>query len=116
MVDIEPGKIWNFEIEKALKAAEAVIFIATEKATASNNVLNEVYYALEENKEVIPVIFHACSMPFRLKRLQYIDFTTDYDAAFKRLLKALNLPADAGGDTQSIPESTQPPKEKPLSG
>ena len=90
-VDIEPGKIWDFEIEKALQASEAVIFIATEKSTSSNNVLNEVYYALEENKEVIPVIFHNCKMPFRLKRLQYIDFTTDYETALARLLKTLRL-------------------------
>jgi len=95
-VDIEPGKIWDFEIEKALQTSEAVIFIATEKSTSSNNVLNEVYYALEENKEVIPVIFHDCKMPFRLKRLQYIDFTTNYETALARLLKALRLdPTDA---------------------
>lgn len=93
-VDIEPGKIWDFEIEKALQGAEAVIFIATEKSTSSNNVLNEVYYALEDNKEVIPAIFHDCKMPFRLKRLQYIDFTTDYEAALERLLKSLHLKKD----------------------
>lgn len=94
-VDIEPGKIWDFEIEKALQGAEAVIFIATEKSTSSNNVLNEVYYALEDNKEVIPAIFHDCKMPFRLKRLQYIDFTADYEAGLERLLKSLHLKADA---------------------
>ena len=95
-VDIEPGKIWDFEIEKALQTSEAVIFIATEKSTSSNNVLNEVYYALEENKEVIPVIFHDCKMPFRLKRLQYIDFTNNYETALARLLKALHLQPDDG--------------------
>ncbi len=93
-VDIEPGKIWDFEIEKALQSAEAVIFIATEKSTSSNNVLNEVYYALEENKEAIPVIFHDCKMPFRLKRLQYINFTVNYDDALARLLKSLHLQND----------------------
>ena len=105
-VDIEPGKIWDFEIEKALQGAEAVIFIATEKSTSSNNVLNEVYYALEENKEVIPVIFHDCKMPFRLKRLQYINFTSDYETALARLLKSLRLRED---DNTSIAEETNDP-------
>jgi hypothetical protein len=114
-VDIEPGKIWDFEIEKALQRAEAVIFIATEKSTSSNNVLNEVYYALEENKEVIPVIFHDCKMPFRLKRLQYINFTSDYETALDRLLKSLRLQKDDSAPvTEEIvdPVKTTLPEKK----
>jgi hypothetical protein len=114
-VDIEPGKIWDFEIEKALQGAEAVIFIATEKSTSSNNVLNEVYYALEENKEVIPVIFHDCKMPFRLKRLQYINFTSDYETALVRLLKSLRLLQEEGtltGNETIEPVRTIPPENK----
>jgi len=121
-VDIEPGKIWDFEIEKALQGAEAVIFIATEKSTSSNNVLNEVYYALEENKEVIPVIFHDCKMPFRLKRLQYINFTSDYETALDRLLKSLRLhKADGPAEEENndpvkttLPEKKINPKQEPV--
>lgn len=90
-LDIELGKLWDLEVEKALNAANCILFIATEKSTTSNNVLNEVYYALDENKKVIPVVFHNCRIPFGLKRLQRIDFTTNYDTAFHRLKKALGL-------------------------
>lgn len=89
--DIEPGKLWDLEVEKALNGSSVVLFVATEKSVASNNVLDEVYYAMEENKGVIPVIFHDCRIPFRLNRLQRIDFTGNYDAAFTRLLKTLGL-------------------------
>jgi hypothetical protein len=90
-LDIEAGKLWDLEVEKALNAANCVLFIATEKSTTSNNVLDEVYYALEEGKAVIPLCFHECRIPFRLQRLQRIDFTTDYETAFRRLLKTLDL-------------------------
>ena len=87
--NIKPGKIWDLEIEKALESSNCVLFLASEKSTTSNNVLNEVYYAIEEKKEVIPVIIHDCKIPFRLKRLQYIDFTHDYNVGLTRLLKSL---------------------------
>lgn len=88
-LDIRPGKPWDTEIEHALETSTCVLFVATPHSTSSNNVLNEVYYALDENKEVIPVIFGDCRIPFRLKRLQHINFTADYDTGFNRLLEAL---------------------------
>lgn len=90
-LDIGPGKMWDLEVEKALNEATCVLFIATEKSTGSNNVLDEVYYALEQNKQVIPLVFHPCRIPFRLARLQRVDFTQEYRAGFQRLLKALGL-------------------------
>lgn len=98
--DIEPGKNWDVEIETALNAADCVLFVATPKSVLSNNVQNELGHALEENKKVIPVVFYPCKIPFRLSRLQRIDFTTDYNAAFERLLKALGLPGTKVSPTQ----------------
>jgi TIR domain len=66
-LDIRPGKPWDLEIEKALETATCILFIATEKSTGSKNTLDEVYYALDKNIEVIPVIFGNCQTPFRLK-------------------------------------------------
>lgn len=88
-LDIRPGKPWDLEIEKALKTATCLLLIVTERSVSSKNTLDEVYYALDNNKEVIPVIFGNCEVPFRLKRLQHIDFTTDYNTAFNRLLAVL---------------------------
>lgn len=103
-LDIELGKLWDLEVEKALNTADCVLFIATEKSTTSNNVLNEVYYALDENKKVIPVVFHDCRIPFQLRRLQRIDFTADYNTAFERLMKALGLTA---GKATATPTPTK---------
>src|SRR5688572_10559739 len=79
--DIRAGLEWDTEIEKALESCDYVLFLGTEKSVVSNNVLDEVYYALEQHKKVIPLIFVNSKIPFRLNRLQHIDFTKDYDAA-----------------------------------
>lgn len=112
-LDIELGKLWDLEVEKALNTSDCVLFIATEKSTTSNNVLNEVYYALDENKKVIPVVFHDCRIPFQLRRLQRIDFTTDYNAAFQRLLKALGLATSVVMTEQPNKEEAKPQADAP---
>jgi hypothetical protein len=87
--DIRAGTEWDREIEKALENCDCLLYIETPKSVASNNVLNEVYFALEQNKKVIPIILIDSKTPFRLQRLQHIDFTKDYDAPFTLLVKEL---------------------------
>jgi hypothetical protein len=87
--DIRAGKEWDAEIEKGLETCDCLLFLATEKSVASTNVLDEVYYALEQHKKVIPLIFVNSKIPFRLNRLQHIDFTKDYDTALALLVNEL---------------------------
>lgn len=51
--------------------------------------MDEVSYALEEGKRVIPILHGNCDAPFRLRRLQRIDFTGDYQTGFNNLLQAI---------------------------
>jgi hypothetical protein len=87
--DIRAGKEWDAEIEKGLENCDCLLFLATEKSVASTNVLDEVYYALEQRKKVIPLIFVNAKIPFRLNRLQHIDFTKDYDTGLIQLVNEL---------------------------
>ncbi len=96
--DIRAGMEWDLEIEKALENCDCLLFIESEKSVASNNVLDEVYYALGQNKKVIPVIYHDSKTPFRLQRLQHIDFTKDYKAGLADLVSELK------GTMQSVAE------------
>lgn len=88
-LDIKAGEIWDVAIENALKVSDCILFIVSKKSVISKNVLDEVYYALDINKPIIPVLTGNCEIPFRLRRLQYIDFTGNYEHAFKRLLESL---------------------------
>ncbi|MBA2500347.1 MAG: toll/interleukin-1 receptor domain-containing protein [Chitinophagaceae bacterium] len=93
--DIRAGLEWDTEIEKALVSCDCVLFLETEKSVVSNNVLDEVYYALEQKKKVIPLIYVDSRTPFRLNRLQHIDFTKNYDTGLAQLVNELegNIPA-----------------------
>src|SRR5262249_29148349 len=54
-------------------------------------VMDEVSYALEEGKLIVPILLRSCAIPFRLRRVQHIDFTASYDAGFSQLLRALRI-------------------------
>lgn len=89
-LDIKPGARWDAAIETALHAARHLIVVLSPSSVSSNNVMDEVSYALENGKSVIPVLISDCTIPFRLKRLQYIDFTTGYEPGLARLLAVLD--------------------------
>ncbi|MBN8861143.1 MAG: toll/interleukin-1 receptor domain-containing protein [Sphingobacteriales bacterium] len=87
--DIRAGSEWDLEIEKALETCDCLLFIESEKSVVSNNVLDEVYYALDHQKKVIPVIYHDSKTPYRLQRLQHVDFSKNYDEGLASLIREL---------------------------
>ncbi|MEP7143649.1 MAG: TIR domain-containing protein [Ferruginibacter sp.] len=88
---IQVGNAWDIEIEKALENSDCLIVLLSPASVASSKVLNEVYYAMDENKSVFPVIIENCRIPIQMRRLQHIDLTSKYEAGFKKLSTALNL-------------------------
>lgn len=63
---------------------------------ASKNVLDEVYFALEQGKRVIPVIVKDADTPYRLQRIQHVDFSISYSRGLNQLLselKGVNTPS-----------------------
>jgi len=89
-LDIPKGARWDEEVETALKACPCFLIVLTPDSANSENVRDEVSYALGENKTILPILLTECSIPFRLRRLQYVDFTGDYDQAFRELVDALH--------------------------
>lgn len=87
--DIRAGTEWDLEVEKALETCDCLLFVETERSVVSNNVLDEVYYALGQNKKVIPLIVVDSKTPFRIQRIQHVDFTKDYDKGLKKLIQEL---------------------------
>src|SRR5262245_42287189 len=77
-LDIPPGERWDHSIEEALNNSPIQIVVLSPEAVNSVNVMDEVSFALEQRKRVIPVLYRQCQIPFRLRRVQYIDFTKEY--------------------------------------
>ncbi|MBZ5689676.1 MAG: toll/interleukin-1 receptor domain-containing protein [Acidobacteriia bacterium] len=98
-LDIKPGEPWDQAVEQAIKCCDSLLVVLSPRAVDSRPVMDEVSYALEANKRIVPVVVETCELPFRLRRLHYTDFTTDYDAALRRLLAAFptRAPEDRGG-------------------
>ena len=89
-IDIPPGDRWDTAIEKALRGSDCVVVVLSRASVESANVLDEVSFALDERKRVVPVMMEKCPVPMRLRRLQFIDFSNRREAALERLLAALS--------------------------
>jgi hypothetical protein len=88
-LDIPAGVRWDGEIENALDACKQVLVILSASSVASQNVLDEINFALDEGKSIIPLLKEDCRVPFRIRRLQHVDFRADYGLGLKSLLTAL---------------------------
>jgi hypothetical protein len=114
--DIRAGSRWDSEIQAALTSAAIVLVILSPASVSSENVLDEVAYALDNGKPVVPLRLQQCNVPLRLTRLQHIDFQGDFDTAFRycldelrhRLLQTTEVdarPALSGPATEPRPDA-----------
>ena len=115
-LDIAPGARWDSAIEDALRRSARVIVLLSPKAVASQNVLDEVSFALDEGKTIVPVLVETCAVPMRLRRLQHVDFTPGYDAALGRLLVTLGVARTSVSRTATPPREpeAEPPPRRPV--
>lgn len=88
-IDIRAGHPWDSEIERALRSCDWFVVFLTPNAVVSQNVLDEVSFAIENKKRIVPVLVAKCERPLRLHRLQYIDYQADPDEAVKDLTALL---------------------------
>ena len=75
-LDIPPGARWDAEVEKALEESEIFMVIITPASAKSENVLDEIGYAIDSGKRILPVLLETSTLPLRLRRFQYVDFTS----------------------------------------
>ncbi len=87
--DIQPSQHWDRAVENAVRACRGFIAVLSPAAVASPNVADEVSVAIDDGKAIIPVLVERCTLPLRMTRMQYIDATSDYDAALRRCLTAI---------------------------
>jgi hypothetical protein len=88
---IPAGSSWDAEIEKALSKCSHVLLVATPAAISSPNVIDEIGFALNKKKTVVPLRVEDCELPLRVHRAQWIDFRDpeQYETSLKQLLDQL---------------------------
>jgi hypothetical protein len=108
LLDIPTGSRWDDEVEKALRECSIFMIILTPASIGSENVKDEIGYAIDHGKRILPVLLENCEVPLRLHRFQYVDFTTkSFEEGFesaKELLAGLIDEASVIG----IPTETKP--------
>lgn len=74
-LDIPTGSRWDDEVEKALQECSIFMIILTPGSITSMNVKDEIGFAIDHGKRILPVLVEKCQVPLRLSRFQYVDFT-----------------------------------------
>jgi len=113
-LDIEPGQEWDSAIEDAVTRCPRMLLILSAASVQSRNVRNEVAFALDERKSIIPVLYQDCRLPLQLRRIQHIDFRTDYARGLKALLKILGV-EHAAQPIISAPSPSPKKSRRPVS-
>ena len=104
-LDISPGQEWDSAIEHAVTRSPRMLLILSPASVESRNVRNEIAFALDEQKTIIPVLYQDCAIPLQLRRIQHIDFRIDYARGFQVLIKVLRMgePSVVSAIAQSPP-------------
>jgi CRP-like cAMP-binding protein len=87
---IAAGKSWARQVGDALDSCGAMVVVMSPASMSSENSDDEWNFYLDKRKPVVPVLLAPVDVPYRLNKLQYVDFTTrPFDEALTRLHVAL---------------------------
>ena len=107
-LDIPAGAAWDRTIEQAISSCGRLLVVLSPHSVASENVMDEVSFALDQGDLVIPVLLSACDVPLRIRRLQYIDFTGSYDEGLAKLTQAFASSAPSDSAEAAAAAATEP--------
>lgn len=112
-LDIPAGARWDDEVEQALEDCEIFMVILTPASSQSDNVKDEIGYAIDTGKRILPILLENAKVPLRLRRFQYVDFTAkDYDEGVESAKKLLRRHIDEPTvPRDQIPAARQAQKE-----
>jgi hypothetical protein len=107
-LDIRPSEHWDRAIERAVASCRGLVVIVSPRSVASDNVADEISFAIDSGKSVLPVMIERCSLPLRLTRMQVIDATENYERALQQCLSELTRRAGSAEER----ELAEPPRER----
>jgi hypothetical protein len=113
--DIRPSEHWDRAIERAVRDCCGLIVILSPRSVTSDNVADEISFAIDSGKPVLPVMIERCTPPLRITRMQMIDATRDYDKALQQCLDAVGKGGRSAKNSTTPPPSRQPIDPKVVS-
>ena len=92
--DIPTGARWDDTLQKAIDDSSVFLVLLSPESTSSQNVKDEVGYAIDNGKRILPVLVRPCIIPLRLRRFQYVDFTNNpYEKSLGEIERAFGPPS-----------------------
>jgi TIR domain-containing protein len=116
-LDIVPGHEWDSAVEEALVNSPRMLLILSPASSKSGNVRNEIHFAMNYGKIIIPVLYQPCVAPLALQRIQHVDFTGNYERALGILttqLKTMPPKQAVAPLAEPEPEVALEPPQKPI--
>jgi TIR domain len=100
-LDIRPSEHWDRAIERAVTSCRGIVVILSPRSVASDNVADEISYAIDSGKSVLPVMIERCTLPLRLTRMQVVDAVDNYERALQQCLSELRRRSAAPGESKA---------------
>ena len=115
-----PGQDWNLEIEKALRASDAILLCFSSKSVFKEGYIQREYKRamryLEEKPEgtiyVIPIRLDKCELPHFIREIQWVDYPADYDRLVMSLGQRAGSPAKSMKPAQPKAKKLTTPRPK----
>jgi internalin A len=87
---LKGGQDWQEEIEKAIAQCQYFLIVLSPESILSEWVGNEITYAVQKGKLIIPLYMKPCEVPISIIKRQYIDFEKQtHKVALKQLVELL---------------------------
>jgi hypothetical protein len=92
--DIPPSAEWLAEIERAIEAADTVVFVLSPDSVESKTCRHECEHAARMGKKLVPVVTRdvdAAVVPEALGRINWLSFTApgSFDSAYANLISTI---------------------------
>jgi TIR domain len=94
-LDIRPSEHWDRAIEHAVGKCRGIVVVLSPRSVASDNVADEISFAIDAGKRVLPIMIERCNLPLRITRMQVIDATMSYDKALDECVAELSRSTEA---------------------
>jgi TIR domain len=108
-LDIRPSEHWDRAVERAVRSCHGLVVVLSPRSAESDNVADEISFAIDSGKSVLPVMIERCTMPLRITRMQVIDATGDYNRALERCVNELAKDDDPTPHVPEVPARMSAP-------
>ncbi len=106
--DIAAGSSWDISIEKAICSCSHALVLISSHSIGSQNVADEISFAREQKKIIVPLLLDGSALPMRMHRSQAVDLRGDKIAGIAELERQLREYMSSTAQSKTTAQIRQP--------